>query len=253
MLHFFRKIRFKFLKESRFKKLLSYSFIEVFLVVIGILIALTLNNWNSKRMQDEDIHKYYNKLLVEIESKINLEKSTLKSIESNIHLLEIIQNSIATNNFNTFKESVSGLKALSLDGKIWNIPRNHPVFNEFIDKQYFTDNDNEDIKLGIHNVDQILVVSNSNLSYKRDVYIKIIFPYITKNIDYAIIRDFEDSINKGTDLTNYNHLFKSLEFRNIIMLKITQLQSERRSSMGASAVFGMFKYALENEIQEKNK
>lgn len=39
------------MKEDKFKKYLTYAIGEIFLVVIGILIALQINNWNDRRLQ----------------------------------------------------------------------------------------------------------------------------------------------------------------------------------------------------------
>lgn len=47
MLKFFRKIRKKLLKEGKLKRYFVYAIGEIFLVVIGILIALQINNWNE--------------------------------------------------------------------------------------------------------------------------------------------------------------------------------------------------------------
>ena len=49
MIKFFRKIRQKLLTENKFSKYLLYAIGEIVLVVIGILIALQINNWNENR------------------------------------------------------------------------------------------------------------------------------------------------------------------------------------------------------------
>ncbi|MFY0627034.1 MAG: hypothetical protein JXR07_12110 [Reichenbachiella sp.] len=49
MTKFFRKIRQKLLTENKFSKYLIYAIGEIILVVIGILIALSINNWNENR------------------------------------------------------------------------------------------------------------------------------------------------------------------------------------------------------------
>jgi hypothetical protein len=54
MIKFFRKIRQKLLSENKFSKYLIYAVGEIILVVIGILIALQINNWNEKRKANED-------------------------------------------------------------------------------------------------------------------------------------------------------------------------------------------------------
>ena len=52
MIKFFRKIRQKLLSENKLSKYLIYAIGEIILVVIGILIALSINNWNSERQND---------------------------------------------------------------------------------------------------------------------------------------------------------------------------------------------------------
>ena len=49
MIKFFRKIRQRLLTEYKFSRYLLYAIGEVILVVIGILIALSINNWNQDR------------------------------------------------------------------------------------------------------------------------------------------------------------------------------------------------------------
>lgn len=53
MIHFFRKIRRNLLANSQFLKYLKYAIGEIILVVLGILIALYINNWNENRKSEE--------------------------------------------------------------------------------------------------------------------------------------------------------------------------------------------------------
>ena len=52
MIKFFRKIRQKMLTENKFSKYLIYAIGEIILVVIGILIALSINTWNERRVNN---------------------------------------------------------------------------------------------------------------------------------------------------------------------------------------------------------
>ena len=49
MIKFFRKIRQNLLSEGKTGKYLQYAIGEILLVVIGILIALSINNWNENQ------------------------------------------------------------------------------------------------------------------------------------------------------------------------------------------------------------
>ncbi|MGB5263940.1 MAG: DUF6090 family protein, partial [Lutimonas sp.] len=49
MINFFRKTRKKLANENRFVKYWRYAIGEIVLVVIGILIALQINNWNEDK------------------------------------------------------------------------------------------------------------------------------------------------------------------------------------------------------------
>jgi len=66
MIKFFRNIRKNLLNEGKTARYFKYAIGEIVLVVIGILIALSINNWNQERHQKIKERK----LLVEIESNL---------------------------------------------------------------------------------------------------------------------------------------------------------------------------------------
>jgi hypothetical protein len=63
MISFFRKIRQQFLEKNKMGNYFKYAFGEIFLVVIGILIAISINGWNESRRLDNLEHEYYCRLL----------------------------------------------------------------------------------------------------------------------------------------------------------------------------------------------
>lgn len=58
----FRKIRQQLLSENKFSKYLIYAIGEIILVVIGILIALQINNWNQSKKDDKALNEYLGKI-----------------------------------------------------------------------------------------------------------------------------------------------------------------------------------------------
>ena len=65
MIKFFRKIRYNLMSENKTGKYLKYAIGEIVLVVIGILIALSINNWNENRKSSNAEAKALVELLAE--------------------------------------------------------------------------------------------------------------------------------------------------------------------------------------------
>ena len=72
MIRFFSKIRFKLAAENRVTQYLRYAIGEILLVVIGILIALQVNNWNEQRKQRAKEVHYLVKLKNDL--KLNIDE-----------------------------------------------------------------------------------------------------------------------------------------------------------------------------------
>ena len=81
MIKFFRKIRRQLIGEHRFSKYLLYAVGEIVLVVVGILIALQLDNWNenSKNATKEKEYLYGLKEDLDLFKMAN---TTLNSLDS---------------------------------------------------------------------------------------------------------------------------------------------------------------------------
>lgn len=76
MIHAFRKIRKIFFRKKKFYNYLFYAFGEIILVVIGILIALQINNWNEHQKQLEAEHY----LLGEIKANLEADSALIHQI-----------------------------------------------------------------------------------------------------------------------------------------------------------------------------
>ena len=72
MIKFFRRIRQRLLLGNKFSKYLLYAIGEIILVVIGILIALQINNWNELQKAQQQEQELYIKLLENLDNDLNL-------------------------------------------------------------------------------------------------------------------------------------------------------------------------------------
>lgn len=81
MIKFFRVIRQKLLSENKFGKYILYALGEIILVVIGILIALEINNANDVRKNNQQEQQLLFSLLEEFEVNLSLLDSAIQRNE----------------------------------------------------------------------------------------------------------------------------------------------------------------------------
>lgn len=84
MLRFFRALRRKLIEEDNMRKYFWYAIGEVFLVVIGILIALQINNWNIERQTRSEEKNYLSNLKRDLQINIRLLDEIIEYNESNL-------------------------------------------------------------------------------------------------------------------------------------------------------------------------
>jgi len=91
MINFLRKLRRINLQSSKY---LKYALGEIFLVVIGILIALSINNWNETRKNHkqetillENLIKQLKTDVTDLNNNINSTETSLLRIDSTLSML----------------------------------------------------------------------------------------------------------------------------------------------------------------------
>tara|TARA_R100000935_G_scaffold21876_4_gene40570 strand:- start:127221 stop:127958 length:738 start_codon:yes stop_codon:yes gene_type:complete len=100
MIKFFQKIRQRLLTENKFSKYLLYAIGEIVLVVIGILIALSINNWNNNNVRANEEVSLLHDMVIDLKQNIdtfnivlNIHNATLKQ---NITLRRVLLNKNST-------------------------------------------------------------------------------------------------------------------------------------------------------------
>tara|TARA_R110002124_G_scaffold149259_1_gene315312 strand:+ start:2432 stop:2827 length:396 start_codon:yes stop_codon:yes gene_type:complete len=112
MLRFFRQIRKKLMEQNKIRTYLLYAVGEILLVVIGILIALQINNWNEQRKEKqqeeiylESLHQEMiqdtvriNRYIDQFTTSLNRVRSFQERISSSVSNFDTLK-SIAINEF----------------------------------------------------------------------------------------------------------------------------------------------------------
>lgn len=78
MIKLFRNIRQKLINEGKTTNYLKYAIGEIILVVIGILIALQVNNWNENRKQNIQKNLLIQSLIADLKMDTTMLNKTLK-------------------------------------------------------------------------------------------------------------------------------------------------------------------------------
>ncbi len=90
MIKFFRRIRQELLTENKFSKYLLYAIGEIILVVIGILIAIQINNWNQNRLKGKKEIQILKSFETQFQNDISQFDESLKFYEAASKSIDII-------------------------------------------------------------------------------------------------------------------------------------------------------------------
>jgi len=90
MIKFFRKIRYDLLENNKIGKYLKYAVGEIVLVVIGIVIALQINNWNETRKQHKAEKEFITSVKNDLEQDSDFIQLIIKGIEPKMKAYETL-------------------------------------------------------------------------------------------------------------------------------------------------------------------
>jgi len=125
MIKFFRKIRQKLLTENKFRNYLLYALGEIILVVLGILIALQINNWSEVRKNENIEYQYLNRLKTEFESTLIESNETYSYSKEYKRLSELLLKVISTDTVVNLTELVFAIETThygtppTVNQKVW--------------------------------------------------------------------------------------------------------------------------------------
>ena len=95
MIKFFRNIRKRLINEGKTTNYLKYALGEIILVVIGILIALQVNNWNQNRIENLRTRELLESMKNDLSSDINFISGYISWNDKQVkHSIEILNDSI---------------------------------------------------------------------------------------------------------------------------------------------------------------
>ena len=216
MIKFFRKIRQRLLTENKFSKYLLYAIGEIILVMIGILLALQVNNWNENRKINEQELQLLESLQKEFTYNIN-------ELDRSIKKAQIIQKRCETilKNTGNHEMKLSKIESDSLiNWGLTNIITYDPsdgILKDIISSGKIQIIKNDKLKNFLSNWNGILNDVKEDEIWAVTERNNIIYPFLYKNSNYTSTTQSSRANNKiisGFD-TDYKAVYKFLEFENL--------------------------------------
>ena len=208
MIPFFRKIRKQLADNNKPIQYLRYAIGEIVLVVIGILIALQINNWNEQRKLDlkeksllASIHEEFLKNKIQLDLTISLHNQALNGCKKLIDLFPL------------------DIKKINLDSislYLYN-SKNAPSFNpsqgsinSIINTSSFDIIRNDTLRDLLISWPDLVTDYRENEIECRKLLNGLIEPYFSKHFDYNL---------NFTDKRNQLECLESLEFEYLIKIR----------------------------------
>ena len=152
MIKFFRKIRQNLLSENKFGKYLTYALGEIILVVIGILIALSINNWNENNKERTTEKSYLKRLSLDLKKNKFLWKKTLNLKQKQLTAAHVFLNFRFSKNQDTILKILPHFHTV---GNWKDININQVTFNEMVSSGNLNIISSDSIKIKLLNLDKL--------------------------------------------------------------------------------------------------
>lgn len=228
MFKFFRRIRQNLLQQGKLKNYFLYSIGEIILVVIGILIALQINNWNENRKLKAEQQLIYQNLLEEFKLldptfKGSMDKS--KSIRNATQTI-VLQTGIRKEVFTL--QAFDSLLAIALDYPVFN--PSFTIYKEVTESGKMDLIEQEEVKRLLYLFQTRMEDYNSQEGVVERNLTTHLVKYMSQNIAFKNIDQYLDIIEVGTSKIKEDNraALMDLEFENLMDNHLFALSTQYR-------------------------
>ena len=195
MISLFRKMRQKLLAEGKTGRYLKYAIGEILLVVIGILIALQINNWNdARKIRVKELHYLQNiksDLIVNIAEMQNYLADRNEKIAAAERILEHFEG-----------KPISDISAFNADGvNIYSWQKfyqSNNTFQELVNSGNLAIISNDEIKNVLLNIEsQYKKMKSEEEHFRFDTETMIYTPLYALMDLNPLVKNFEYTASQG--------------------------------------------------------
>jgi hypothetical protein len=240
MIKFFRKIRYNLMEQNKTGKYLKYAIGEIVLVMIGILLALQVSNWNNQSADRKSEKRYLSELILDLQtdsiviSKVKkysdrqaLSKNKLKKYFEG---KQIIEDSLVSYfkdqwrndaKFNPITTTLDEMKSTGNIGVIQNTSIRRKILETY---NYYTTH--------INNYEERYLIQQNTLAELLQSSIPNIFSEFLENskaLDIkTLLNDFQvENGFLGNGVNDFNRAIDVLQSKNSELLSALRVESKK--------------------------
>lgn len=254
MINFFRRIRKQLLSESKFSKYLPYALGEILLVVIGILIALQINNINSYKNQRAAEKEYLMSLKAEFENNLTKVNESIANVNNDVSAVQSLLRLFDPEVIDTTSEKQISEMIYAVFGAGLAFQPSTSVLEDMIASGNLNLILNTQLR-------QHLATFNSSLDFfkiqESSVFTSMdnALQFLNKNgsiLSVMINRGAIVDYNSISSSVNNRGLFKSAEFENLLFSYLLYLSAANNDDflMGIKTEIETILEEINNELQE---
>ena len=233
MIKLFRRIRKKLFDEGNLKRYLIYGIGEILLVVIGILIALQINNWNINKSNREEekisLQAISEKMKFnQFQYEIGIERNT-RVIVGAEELLTLMSDTATRMSKSRIEQNLNTLNKRFLMGK----SNSTSIYDELVGAGQLSNISSQELRNQLTDLKANMQLLESYEDLQIQYVDNHLSPFLNKHIDRIIIGDtgskkdstlYDKTIqlnysvfNKNNLEQSYEELLKSREFSNLLL------------------------------------
>lgn len=192
MISFFKNIRQLLLAENKFSKYLLYAIGEIILVVIGILIALKVNNWDQLRKIRIEEHNSLERLHDESENIVKYLKKEVERSQNRLNSIDQSAKALHNKSLDTLNEEnfAFGIYSVEFYPAI-TPPKN--VFEELKSTGKIQNIQSETVAKSISDYYEFIEYINTQMLYFRN---NVINENVTEAAGDSFIYTYDESLEE---------------------------------------------------------
>nr|WP_321222148.1 hypothetical protein [uncultured Psychroserpens sp.] len=200
MIKLFRHVRKSLIEDNKMSKYFKYAIGEIILVIIGILMALQINNWNENRKTKLDLHNSIYAMVNELNENIQFMTTEKNNFQNRVDGLQrILDNSESENDL----KFILNYFALDLNSKSFS-----KVFELIKENKQLQLIDNKDLIKKINQFYEYTLPDMEEYTSWHD-------GFVSNNIDPYILENIPIKKN-GVEPSVAKQLLTEVKFKNIL-------------------------------------